>query len=368
MRPWKIPKPTSWIWWNSKAIRRKEKEWSFAFNVARDVWLTERHPGMLQFGAKARLREKFNDANNSDFEDFGGDFTLADLVGEARAAIPSAASGRGGHSAPAGILFRQSRMTSNVTRPGFLVDSEGEDYALDEDVYAAYVMSEVISIGCALPVGCAWSAPRSIRLGARAIVDENNNDGIPTIEPFAAATATPIFPNLHLLYDFDEQWQGGPASPARLPAPTSRMPAPGSSSRSKGPKATTSSEWPRSAIRIWIHYTRTIVDLELSYYSPSGLGAASIGVFYKDIEDFFVATDIAGESPFEEFDEVAVVLNGGSANVWGVELAYVRELDFLPSPWDGLLIAANYAWIDSEAEVPFRDAKIPFAGAIGGGR
>jgi TonB-dependent receptor len=82
-------------------------------------------------------------------------------------------------------------------------------------------------------------------------------------------------------------------------------------------------------------------------------------VFYKDIEDFFVETDIAGEAPFEAFDEVAVVVNGDDAEVWGVELSYVREFDFLPSPWDGLLFVANYAWIDSEASIPFRDGKIP---------
>ncbi|MEE4331144.1 MAG: TonB-dependent receptor, partial [Wenzhouxiangella sp.] len=95
-----------------------------------------------------------------------------------------------------------------------------------------------------------------------------------------------------------------------------------------------------------------------SYFAGEVLGAASIGVFYKDITDFFVTTDIAGQGAFVDFDEVEAVINGDDAEVYGIELSYVQEFSFLPGPWDGLLLIANYTYVDSEANVPFRDTPI----------
>ncbi len=100
-------------------------------------------------------------------------------------------------------------------------------------------------------------------------------------------------------------------------------------------------------------------DLKLSYYGADRLTVASAGIFYKDIEDFFVSTDIAGQSPWEDFDEVSTVINGDSAELYGLELSYVQQFGFLPAPWDGLLLIANYTYVDSEAEVPFRTSSIP---------
>jgi TonB-dependent receptor len=99
-------------------------------------------------------------------------------------------------------------------------------------------------------------------------------------------------------------------------------------------------------------------DLELSWFAGDAVGAASVGVFYKDIKDFFVTTDIAGQPPFEEFDEVEAVINGDEAEVYGIELSYVQDFVFLPAPWDGLILIANYTRVESEAEVPFRDSSI----------
>lgn len=191
--------------------------------------------------------------------------------------------------------------------------------------------------------------------GFRATVDEARNDGIPTIEPFAGDNSyTNLFPSVQALYALTEEWQLRGALTRTIARPNFEA---------AGARQLIEIEGQERVAEIGNPDLEPLfsnnVDLELSYYAPRGLGAASVGVFYKDIEDFFVNTDIAGQAPFQDFDEVATVVNGEGAELYGVEISYVRELDFLPSPFDGLLVAANYTWVDSEAEVPFRDSKIP---------
>lgn len=336
----------------------EEQEWSFEFNAARELYYGN-YPGSLRFGAKARLREKFNDANNSNFEDFGGDFTLADLVGDEPRDYPLGRFGPAVDTERLRQFYFANVDNFEVNETDFLLDSQGEDYDLDEDIYAGYVVSEVNIDRWRIAGGVRVERTEIDQNGARAIVDEGTNDGIPTIEPFSGSNSyTEVFPNLHLLYEFNERWQGRASFTRTIARPGFE-----DAGARQLVEVSREDDLIERVAEIGNPDLEPLfsnnIDVEVSYYSPAGLGAASLGVFYKDIEDFFVSTDIAGQSPFEDFDEVSVVLNGDSAEVWGVELAYVRELDFLPSPWDGMLVAANYAWIDSEAEVPFRDSDIP---------
>ena len=43
----------------------------------------------------------------------------------------------------------------------------------------------------------------------------------------------------------------------------------------------------------------------------------------------------------------------------GIELAAFQHLDFLPSPFDGMLVSANYTFTDTEASLEGRDSDIP---------
>ena len=333
--------------------KTEEEEVSLAFNVGRDVsW--GRNPGRIQFGAKARMREKFNDANNSNFVDFDDDYTLADLAGPGERDYPL---GRFGPYISTSILrdfFRANGANFGIDEADFLLDSEGEDYSLEEDIYAGYFMAEGTFGNFDLLGGIRVETTDIQQDGFRAIVNEDVNDGIPTIEPFSADNDyTDFFPNLQMRYNIGDSWQ--------LRASYTRtMARPGF--EDAGARQVVEIEGGETAAEVGNpdldpFYSNNF-DLELSYFANDALGAASVGVFYKDIEDFFVTTDIAGQAPFETFDEVEAVINGDEAEVYGIELSYVQDFVFLPAPWDGLLFLANYTWVDSEAEVPFRDSSI----------
>ena len=107
------------------------------------------------------------------------------------------------------------------------------------------------------------------------------------------------------------------------------------------------------------------LDLVLEYYTESGLW--SIGYFRKDMTGFsFPAQVIIENAP--EFDgrqlAITTPLATGRARNEGIELSVFERLDFLPAPFDGLFVNANYTYTDSEAEYPNRETEdLPTRGA-----
>lgn len=97
-------------------------------------------------------------------------------------------------------------------------------------------------------------------------------------------------------------------------------------------------------------FTATNLDLSLEYYFASG-GMASSAIFYKDIDGFLQTSENQETIGGNDF----IILrksNGGSGTVRGLELAYQQFFDFLPVPFDGLGIQANYTYVDSDVPSP----------------
>jgi TonB-dependent receptor len=93
------------------------------------------------------------------------------------------------------------------------------------------------------------------------------------------------------------------------------------------------------------------VDASVEWYFAS-VGSLTVAAFYKELTD--VATNTTARVPFTNngatFD-VLVTTPGNSdqkAKVKGFEVGYQQFYDFLPKPFDGLGINANYSYIDSK--------------------
>lgn len=90
------------------------------------------------------------------------------------------------------------------------------------------------------------------------------------------------------------------------------------------------------------------VDLMYENYFKS-VGILSAGVFSKGIKDFIIQTtyrDYTYEG--NTWDKFEKTINGGDATILGAELAFQRQLDFLPGALNGLGIYANYTFIHSK--------------------
>lgn len=87
------------------------------------------------------------------------------------------------------------------------------------------------------------------------------------------------------------------------------------------------------------------VDLSLEYYfKPASL--LSLGLFRKDL-----ATFIVSKGAFETFDNYQYLVrrpvNGTGGDINGIEVNFQDNFDFLPAPFDGFGMVANYSYIDS---------------------
>ena len=90
------------------------------------------------------------------------------------------------------------------------------------------------------------------------------------------------------------------------------------------------------------------LDLMAEHYFSS-IGIVSGGFFFKDITNFIV-TQRFEDYLFEgvEWADFAQPINGGNATLWGVEVSFQRQLDFLPGALKGLSLYGNYTYTNSQ--------------------
>ncbi|MFC3972801.1 TonB-dependent receptor [Maribacter confluentis] len=94
-------------------------------------------------------------------------------------------------------------------------------------------------------------------------------------------------------------------------------------------------------------------DIMAEHYFQS-VGLLSGGLFYKNIDDFiytfiYEAPDDSLGAGTEGYD-VFQPLNGDSATIFGMELAFQRQLDFLPGFARNFSIYLNYTYLSSSAD------------------
>ncbi|MDP5045390.1 MAG: TonB-dependent receptor [Leeuwenhoekiella sp.] len=76
------------------------------------------------------------------------------------------------------------------------------------------------------------------------------------------------------------------------------------------------------------------------------VGILSGGVFYKNLQDFIYTQKTDQEDGIELFQP----LNGDKATIFGAEVAFQRQLDFLPGFLKNFGIYLNYTYLNSEAK------------------
>ncbi|ATC65664.1 hypothetical protein CMV30_17880 [Nibricoccus aquaticus] len=100
-------------------------------------------------------------------------------------------------------------------------------------------------------------------------------------------------------------------------------------------------------------------DLSVDYYFKHS-GVISLYGYRKDVKNYFISQAMTradinaiavdyGYNP-AEFASGAVTTNGGKSTLQGVELSYAQNMTFLPKPFNGLNIQANFTYMDVTAK------------------
>lgn len=106
-------------------------------------------------------------------------------------------------------------------------------------------------------------------------------------------------------------------------------------------------------------FESTNFDLALEQYFE-GVGSLSAAVFWKDIENFIVTevetkkfsemglptSLLPNGATVDSLFDITSPQNSDSSTIKGAEVAFQRDFDFLPEPFNQMGMIANYTWVD----------------------
>ncbi len=329
----------------------KEEEFSFKLDMSYDTTFGA-YPGLIKFGGKVRLRDKENNADARIFDGFADDLTLADVLTTQDYGLDNFGPSADQNAVRAIVEGRLGDF--ELAAEDTAIDSAANDYEASEDVYAAYIMGRV-DIDALRIIGGLRVEWTDFKSSGNEI---SLNDGdLVAITPISDENSyTDFIPSLALKYDVTDDVIARFGASRTIARPNiadvvTRIEI----------EETEDGEFEGTAGNPNLDpYKSLNIDASLEYY-PTRLSILSAGVFYKDIKDFIVDADLAGTTGFERFDEVTVPINGDAADLLGFEVGYSQQFDFLPAPFDGIIVGANYTYVDSEATL--RDGReISFPG------
>jgi len=318
-------------------------------------------PGFIKVGAKARLRGRDRDhtdryyLRNRDWSITGydGDASIPSLVADYRATgLVDGHYDYGFYLDPG--LTRRTALT--LIEKG-LLESDGESdfnsrlysYSADEDVLAAYVMSQV-QVGKFTAMGGLRAEHTRVKFDTyRSVIDADGNQAAMPEPVTASHDYTNLMPGLHLRYDFTPRVSVRAAYTHTISRPTF------------------SDLNPREFLdREYLEISRGRIDLKpvssdnldlaFDYYLGS-VGYVSAAVFYKKLKNNIYTPDGIETVIDGDTYTISEPRNADGGHVAGIELGYEQQFRFLPAPFDGLGISANWTHADSEvktglAEVP----------------
>jgi TonB-dependent receptor len=318
--------------WEKQKTTDTEK--NIKLDLARDYDLSG-YASQVKFGGKLSRREKDNDLEAWKYEDFG-DAGLGDAdlnLGQFTKGSVDYGLGRFGPGISAKAI---KRLLGGLNRDDFYnaEESRVNDFEMSEDINAAYLMNSLDIDDWRFIAGLRYEGTEF----------EAKGTGIRDGEYEATQSDTRYehwLPGLHARYQLNASTQLRAAWTHTVVRPTFGQLAPGFVIDGDEASFGNPELDPLEAMNF---------DLGIEHYMGRA-GVVSAFVFYKDIDSFVYNTDLAGTGIWADFAEANTFANGDSAKLYGLELAYSQKFDWLPAPWNGLLVGANATFSRSDAKI-----------------
>jgi TonB-dependent receptor len=325
--------------WEKQKTTDTEK--NFKIDVTRDFYWGGL-PSQLALGGKLSRRDKDNELDvwvYEDFDEFGFSDEQLNLSQFSGGYIDSGL----GHMGPKISDRAVKNLISGLNRADFYDEEESRinDFTIEENINAAYVMNTLDIDNLRIIAGLRYEGTR-LKAQGTGLEDDTfvttnfNND------------YDHWLPGLHFIYQLNDKTQLRAAWTNTVVRPTFGQLFPGFVLDGD------EMEFGNPELKPW---ESSNFDLGIEHYMDRA-GAVSAFVFYKDIDHFIYTSDLAGTDAYADFSEAITSVNGDSAKVYGVELAYSQKFSWLPAPWDGLLVNINSTFTHSEADIEQFDADL----------
>ncbi|OEC34594.1 TonB-dependent receptor [Pseudomonas cuatrocienegasensis] len=318
--------------WEKQKTTDTEK--NIKLDLARDYDLSG-YASQVKFGGKLSRREKDNDLEAWKYEDLG-DVGLSDAdlnLGQFTKGSVDYGLGRFGP----GISDKAiERLLGGLNRDDFYNEEESRvnDFEMSEDINAAYLMNSLDIDDWRFIAGVRYEGTEFEAKGS------GIRDGV--FEDTKSDTRYEHWlPGLHARYQLNPSTQLRAAWTNTVVRPTFGQLAPGFVIDGDEASFGNPELDPLESMNL---------DFGIEHYMGRA-GVVSAFVFYKDIDSFVYNTDLGGTGIWADFAEANTFANGESAELYGLELAYSQKFDWLPAPWNGLLVGANATFSRSDAKI-----------------
>ncbi|SFB82905.1 TonB-dependent receptor [Zunongwangia mangrovi] len=296
--------------------------------------------GIVKFGVRGRFKNKNRDNNFFEYEPENGfeNMSQTDVIR------------KDGNDFLAGEQYRPGFFTSPEYLGSLDLNSDQfgsedlpdeylqENFEAEENVYAGYIMAnQNLSKNFSILAGVRLEATNISSLGNELIFNEDGDfEGATPVTD--ESDYTNILPSVHLKYNVNNNtilrfaWTNTLARPNYIDL----VPYRAVNNEDEEISVGNTDLDPSTSMNF---------DFMAEYYFNS-VGILSGGVFYKDIEDFvytYISEDDA--TGYDLFQP----LNGDEANVYGAEVSFQRQLNFLPGFAKNFGIYLNYTYLHSEA-------------------
>ncbi|MBD9483675.1 TonB-dependent receptor [Pseudomonas sp. PDM14] len=310
-----------------------DTEKNIKLDLARDYELSG-YAAQAKFGGKLSRREKDNDTDIWTYEDLDTVFSDAQLgMDRFTKGRVDYALGNFGPGLSAGAV---ENLIGGLDRSDYYNEEESRvnDFDMSEDINAAYLMNTLDIDDWRIIAGVRYEGTEFEAKGT------GLRDG-----DYEAIEADSDYhhwlPGLHVRYSLNKDTQLRFAWTNAVVRPTFGQLAPGFVIDGDEASFGNPTLDPLESSNF---------DLGIEHYLGRA-GVVSAFVFYKDIEHFIYNADLAGTGEWATFAEANTFANGDSAKLYGLELAYSQKFDWLPAPWNGLLLGANATFSRSDASI-----------------
>ena len=329
----------------------------------------------LQAGGKLRLREKRFDGEIEFYEN--DNFVLADALGVGPTYRITDLSPLPGLTEASDFFFA-NLADFELQEIDSQFDSAASDYAIEEDIYAGYLLGRFESDTLTIIGGARYEFTQTDIFGNFTLLVEEGGtlpDGTIATDDTVIVTrqTTPrnygrFLPSLNIRWEPEDDLVFRAAGYRSLVRPGFSQIAPRFVTEQNDDDEV-EGEFGNPSLE---PYEAWNLDFGVDYYFD-GNGAVSLGVFFKDVSNYIVNVEYESEDEDNlltfngiAFNEAVIPVNGDSAQIFGLEAGFAKQWDMLPTPFDGIITQANYTWTDAEGEVP--GGGVGVLGAVGATR
>ncbi|SNY94670.1 TonB-dependent receptor [Flagellimonas pacifica] len=298
--------------------------------------------GTIKFGARFKSKNKERDNDFIEVEPVSGFDTLADVEVSDYTKTDFLAGGQyaaGEFVDPAFLGRLDFSNAASFDKSSVEDEFLAGNFDVDEKVYAGYVMAnQKLSEKLSVLAGVRLENTKINSLGNEVIFDDEG-DFESFNEVRDESSYTNVLPGIHFKFDPTNRtvlrfaWTNTIARPNYVDLVPFRNVINEDEEIETG--------------NAELDPTRSMnFDLVAEHYFES-VGIISGGVFYKDIKDFIYTS--LSEDTATGYD-LFQPLNGDSASIFGAEVAFQRQLDFLPGFAKNLSIYLNYTMLTSSTD------------------